>query len=108
MIDKSENICYGLFVLANISRGDSCPRQGADPRLGTAALRCCTMDGTECVTPQICRFDIPYRTALELCSIIGMRLCRPSELASGKCCAAEKGCSFDEELVWQGKFNELP
>ena len=53
MIDQRENICHGLFVLANnhASRGDSCPGNGFEFQLANA-VRCCSQDGTECITPE--------------------------------------------------------
>ena len=53
MINQRENICHGLFVLADnhASRGDSCPGNGFEFQLANA-VRCCSQDGTKCITPQ--------------------------------------------------------
>ena len=107
-IDRSDGkYMLSLFVLASDIpiRGDSCPGEGTQ-----AAVRCCSMDGIECSTPEDCtKNSTSYEEAEEICYNKGMRLCSPSEMKSGKCCLHKDkgGCGFDNKLNWQGKYNEL-
>ena len=106
MINQRENICHGLFVLANNipSRGDSCPGNGLKFQLANA-VRCCSQDGTECITPE-CMATRSFEIAKKECSDMGMRLCTPVEMEKGICC--ETGCKHSDDILnWQSKYYRL-
>ena len=63
----------------------------------TGAVRCCSFDGNDCITPRFCSITT-YEMAEENCILDGRRLCTSSELAENKCCGT--GCNFDSELTW--------
>ena len=107
MIDQRENICHGLFVLANDkpSRGDSCPGEGTQ-----AAVRCCSDDDTNCEAPDapLCSKTVTYYWAEQKCADSGRRLCHPSELRTNMCC--KPGCGSDipsDFLVWANKAKSM-
>ena len=109
MIDQRENICHGLFVLANDkpSRGDSCPGNGFKYKLANA-VRCCSMDGLECITPEGCTETTLFKIAKNECSAMGMRLCTPVEMATGRCCESDRDCKKSDNILnWQSKYYQL-
>ena len=63
-----------------------------------AAVRCCSIAGDNCITPDGC-FEVTFDEAQEKCAAIGRRLCTPDELKDNLCCYT--GCGFDAELTWQ-------
>lgn len=66
----------------------------------THAVRCCTYDGAECITPTHfgCESTATWWEANAACHEIGMRLCKLSEMDDDKCC--QSGCMFDVDAVW--------
>ena len=78
----------------------------------TAAVRCCSKDGKECVTPG---FNVPmqrcsitsFSKAEKVCQAIGWRLCTATKLVvENKCCGT--GCNFDSELTWFNNKTSKP
>lgn len=65
-----------------------------------AAVRCCSTDGTSCVSEVsgVCLSNVGYVAAQEACAGIGMRLCTQDELIDGLCCGS--GCGFDTQRIW--------
>jgi len=95
------------------SLADGCPTSTRHPILNPTienpphwqigGVRCCSHDGSQCVTPQDpdC-IRTTFESAKGVCNSLGMRICNPGELSGGKCCGT--GCRFDGELVWQMTF----
>ena len=83
---------------------DGCPKQGrilqpvevVSPSQ-TAAVRCCSDNDENCITPIPC-LNTTHYNAQEKCAAIGRRLCSVVELATNTCCGT--GCGFDDELTW--------
>jgi len=78
----------------------------------SGAVRCCRMDGSECVTPGFksvhksqCIKDVPFDQAEAICQELGKCLCTPEELSNNICCRT--GCQFDKELVWQKRMESI-
>jgi len=79
---------------------------------GTAALRCCSIDGDVCqsqnfeggvqhikhsgVVHEGCVFDVTYQEAMSICHAHGMRICNQDEIQA--CC--NTGCNHDDRAVW--------
>ena len=66
-----------------------------------AYVRCCSYDGSSCVTPESCRnkrFLVSYADAETKCKDLGMRLCTWDELLTDICCGTGGDC--DNYLVW--------
>jgi len=89
--------------LADGCQNDGFPSQNhetienpADSAIG--AVRCCSHNGSQCVTPDTCR-KTTFELAKGICNLLGKRICKREELSGGKCCGT--GCRFDGELVWQ-------
>ena len=83
---------------------DGCPTNGASPKppdvitpSQTAAVRCCSDDVNDCITPAEC-LETTYDEAQKKCATIGRRLCTAQEFADNKCCGT--GCGFDDKLNW--------
>jgi len=85
----------------------------------TAAVRCCSSDGSSCTTQDLpgsiaadviapdgtdvgsveaCRQDVSYFEARGICEEAGLRLCSSGELDSGVCCGT--GCWHDHRAIW--------
>lgn len=64
-----------------------------DTGTGLAAVRCCSTDGSSCITPAACPSGKTHKEATDICAARGKRLCSLPELQSGICC--ETGCDFD-------------
>ena len=62
-----------------------------------AAVRCCSDDDIDCITPKPC-LETSYNQAENECSKLGRRLCTAAEMAENKCCGT--GCGFDDKLTW--------
>ena len=43
-------------------------------------------------------YDATFSEAEEICSALGLRMCRSDEINSGNCCGV--GCSFDRHYTW--------
>ena len=88
--------------------GNGCPNvqmQTIPSRPQLAAVRCCSMAGDNCVTPDECFKNATFDQAQEKCAAIGRRLCTPAELNDNRCCGT--GCEFDVELTWQKSLGNL-
>eukprot|EP00445_Apocalathium_hangoei_P041076 CAMPEP_0203978492 /NCGR_PEP_ID=MMETSP0359-20131031/102144_1 /ASSEMBLY_ACC=CAM_ASM_000338 /TAXON_ID=268821 /ORGANISM="Scrippsiella Hangoei, Strain SHTV-5" /LENGTH=385 /DNA_ID=CAMNT_0050916703 /DNA_START=87 /DNA_END=1241 /DNA_ORIENTATION=+ len=89
---------------------DGCPKTGELQESKNvsisqkAATRCCSMDGSTCVSTAAGCFTGPFKEAEQVCAKEGMRLCSREELEGNTCCGS--GCQFDHELVWTGKAAE--
>ena len=95
---------FSFFKIDDIGLEDGCPIAGMSPEPPeviavnmTGAVRCCSYDGMDCITPKSCLI-VTYSMAEEECAANGRRLCTSSELAENKCCGT--GCNFDSELTW--------
>jgi len=84
----------------------------------TAAVRCCSADGSSCTTQglgdsttgdvfdldggvvaqQACITSATFSEAAGICAAEGLRLCTSSELDSGVCCGT--GCWHDHRAIW--------
>merc|ERR1719210_167870 len=64
-----------------------------DEKSNTAAVRCCSMDGSTCKTPGSCPSGKDHSEAVTICSALNMRLCTLDELLADVCCGT--GCNFD-------------
>ena len=65
-----------------------------------ASVRCCSLDGSKCSTPQNCSTSnlMDYNGAHALCASSGKRLCTKDELNTNMCCSTGGDC--DRWLVW--------
>ena len=85
-------------------RIDACAFGGTSPAecaavTSTAAVRCCDLAGTTCVSRLgggQCVSAATYDAAAEQCAAVGRRLCTASEAIL--CCGT--GCNFDVYQVW--------
>jgi hypothetical protein len=91
-------------IVINKGLEDGCKMNGASPippnviaPSQRAAVRCCSHDGMDCITPQTC-LETTYDDAERKCTTLGRRLCTATELANDKCCST--GCGFDAKLTW--------
>ena len=67
------------------------------PLTSTAAVRCCTTDGSSCASEVPgCTNAATYDEAEAICAAFGRRLCTPDE--ASRCCGS--GCVHDERMVW--------
>ena len=104
------NICFCLFILANNkpTRRNSCPGEGDGLVFKNRyAVRCCSMDGAQCITPTGCWKTQFLKVAWEECSDLGMRLCTPNEMGQGICCQTGCGLNFENSLNWQSQYNQV-
>jgi len=73
----------------------------------TAAVRCCSWSGINCITPGgheaeqygRCLNNSTFDEAEKKCAAIDMRLCTSDELRNNVCCGS--GCNFDKKPTWQ-------
>ena len=86
-----------LSILRNGDNTIQIP-ENVDLSTHVAAVRCCSMNGQDCMTPSEC-FITTYDEAQKKCEDIGRRLCTDMEISV--CCGT--GCGFDSELTWHGK-----
>ena len=87
---------------------DGCPWVGTKHRTqilersNQLAVRCCSFDGTACVSRyddgQCLPSEATHAEATMVCAGLGMRLCHIAELESGLCC--KTGCNNDTRLAW--------
>ena len=66
-----------------------------------AGVRCCSADGSECVTPPDLKCpddNMSFDRANQKCVFLGMRLCTKDQLLSGVCCRSGGFCDHHE--VW--------
>ena len=108
---QKDNIWYCTFtkknllpntILASKGLADGCSINGASPvppdviaPSQIAAVRCCSYDGKDCISPEPC-LETTYDEARKKCATIGRRLCTAAEMDI--CCW--KGCYFDDKLNW--------
>ena len=97
-----------VSCIASKGLADGCSINGASPippdviaPSHIAAVRCCSYDGKDCISPEPC-LETTYDEARKKCATIGRRLCTATELAENVCCW--KGCYFDEKLNWYINF----
>lgn len=66
----------------------------------TAAVRCCSMDGSRCISQVhgVCYDTATFHEAISICRSAGMRLCSEAEMGTGVCCGT--GCWFNHYASW--------
>jgi len=88
---------------------DGCTTAGSSPVRAsaaddsgvTASVRCCSADGSSCVTQDLdggCQTGKSFLDARELCEANDLRLCTESEISDGVCCGT--GCNYDSHSIW--------
>ena len=95
-----------VSCIASKGLADGCSINGASPippdviaPSHIAAVRCCSYDGKDCISPEPC-LETTYDEARKKCATIGRRLCTAAEMDI--CCW--KGCYFDDKLNWYINF----
>ena len=75
------------------------------PKYLTAGVRCCSTDGSTCVTPGRCDSEgqLTFAEATDQCTAMGRRLCTKDELLSEICCGTGGMC--DNFKVWTSTPN---
>ena len=69
-----------------------------------AGVRCCSLNGNDCVTHGSCPGSSTYEEAKSQCAILGRRLCTKDELLSDVCCSTGGGCDYS--YVWTSTEEE--
>eukprot|EP00659_Diplonema_papillatum_P011400 gene11400-17544_t len=82
---------------------DGCGGEDSPTEVSTyGAVRCCSMDGTECTSDKRTGFCLgdseTFEMASALCAADGRRLCSYAEHHSGLCCFS--GCGYDRMAIW--------
>lgn len=105
-------------LTSNFENGENPTTAHNDPS-ATAAIRCCSMDGSSCQTQdlpgshmqqifgidgvyvgedQTCINSLTFSEAQDTCAEAGLRLCTVTELNAGTCCGT--GCWHDHRAIW--------
>ena len=76
---------------------NGCIEEETKPDHEKHVVRCCSMYGDTCVTPQDCKTKKTYHDAKILCIGLNMRLCAKNEIH--RCCGDER-CDIDNDNSW--------